>query len=99
MLETGDVLRTWAVAQEPRSGDTITAESLPDHRIAYLDYGGPVSGGRGTVTRWDEGTYEAVKHTDDEIIVSVDGKRLSGTVQLERTAEAGQNWLFAYSAG
>ncbi len=99
MLQAGDVLRTWALAGLPRAADGITAESLPDHRIAYLDYEGPVSGDRGTVTRWDEGEYQVVMETDREIVVSVDGRRLTGTVQLERLAKGAPNWLFTYSAG
>lgn len=98
MLQAGDILRTWALAREPRSADAVSAESLADHRIAYLDYEGPISGDRGSVTRWDEGTYEAISQADDEIVVNVDGKRLSGTVRLERTAEGTGNWLFTYSA-
>src|SRR5882724_3306447 len=43
MLECGGVLRTWEMA---------------DHRLAYLEYEGEVPGGRGTVSRWDEGRYE-----------------------------------------
>ena len=39
----------------------MDAEVLPDHRLAYLDYEGPISGDRGSVTRWDRGTYD-VEH-------------------------------------
>lgn len=43
----------------PTSGD-FPAERIGDHRLAYLDYTGPVSGGRGQVTRWDAGAYETI---------------------------------------
>ena len=41
MLEREGVLRTWALEAEPTSGLEISAEQLPDHRLAYHDYEGP----------------------------------------------------------
>jgi len=57
MLEDGGTLRTWRLLSEPGAGRVVPAERLGDHRLAYLDYEGPVSGGRGVVARWDHGTY------------------------------------------
>lgn len=59
MLEAGDVLKTWRLPEPPRAG-TMTVEPLPDHRVRYLDYEGPVSGDRGAVARWDAGVFERV---------------------------------------
>lgn len=59
MLEDAGVLRTWRLLEEPAAGRTVRAERLADHRLAYLDYEGPVSGGRGNVAQWDHGTYDA----------------------------------------
>ncbi|MCS7047501.1 MAG: hypothetical protein NZO58_14185, partial [Gemmataceae bacterium] len=59
MLERGDVLRTWRLPAPPSIGK-IAAQALADHRRAYLDYEGPVSGNRGTVRRWDAGTYATI---------------------------------------
>ena len=61
MLESGGILRTWALAALPAAGEPITAEQLPDHRLHYLDYEGPLSGNRGSVTRWDHGSFELVR--------------------------------------
>src|ERR1700704_4821039 len=59
MLEAGTALRTWRLARAPSApGEVIDALALPDHRLFYLDYEGPVSGGRGVVKRWDAGEYE-----------------------------------------
>ena len=58
MLEQDGVLRTWALAEEPAAQAEIAAEALGDHRLDYLEYEGPVSGDRGSVSRWDEGEYE-----------------------------------------
>ena len=46
MLEAGDVLQTWRLANPPTPGCAIDATALPDHRLTYLDYEGPVSGNR-----------------------------------------------------
>ena len=48
MLEAGDVLRTWRLIAPPDKTQAVAAESLGDHRLAYLDYEGPVSGNRGS---------------------------------------------------
>jgi hypothetical protein len=57
MLEVEGVLRTWRLLAEPAAGRAVPAEPLADHRLAYVDYEGSVSGGRGCVARWDYGTY------------------------------------------
>jgi hypothetical protein len=93
MLEAGDVLRTWALAEEPRSGLSIAAEALKDHRLAYLDYEGPVAGGRGSVTGWDRGTYEVVAEQADELVISLAGEKLRGEVRLKRKS-SGHGWTF-----
>ena len=60
-------LSTWALAQEPCLDVEIEAEELVEHRKAYLDYEGPVSGNRGTVSRWDSGSFQYKSKSDDEI--------------------------------
>ena len=52
MLEVG-VLRTWS--EPPVAGVELECRLLADHRLPYLDYEGPISGGRGTVTPWTAG--------------------------------------------
>ena len=44
----GSVLRAWRLLAEPAPGMEVPAEPNADHRLLYLDYEGPVSGGRGT---------------------------------------------------
>ena len=52
MVESGEgVLRTWALEREPAAKVDIPALALADHRLAYLEYEGPVSGDQGHVTR------------------------------------------------
>ena len=52
LIETGPdrPLATWRCDAWPIAA-TTTLTRLPDHRRIYLDYEGPVSGGRGTVRR------------------------------------------------
>lgn len=55
LLEAGGVLKAWRLAGEP-TGPVAAAANF-DHRLIYLDYEGKLSGDRGTVTRWDAGTF------------------------------------------
>lgn len=97
MLEAPEGLRTWRLArpptQEPGEIPGIPAESLPLHRHAYLDYEGPVSGNRGTVTRWDRGEYTVVGETPDRLEVVLTGKRLQGRAVLQRSSPS-ETWTF-----
>lgn len=97
MLEQGPALCTWALPRAPDAPEPMTAESLPDHRLAYLDYEGPISGGRGVVSRWDRGTFELEAQSAAEWRVILCGERLCGRVDLRRLPEPGQRWQFAYA--
>jgi hypothetical protein len=92
MLQAGDVLRTWRLSEPPRSGTAIAAEASFDHRLVYLDYEGPISGGRGSVVCWDGGTFTAEEENAERLALRLEGKRLRGTATLERVAAGG--WLF-----
>lgn len=85
LLEAGDACRTWRLASPPASGEVIAAEAIADHRLMYLDYAGPVSGDRGTVTQWDFGQFVWIKATDDEVCVLLAGRRISGRLTLNHT--------------
>lgn len=92
MLESGDSLRTWRLAETPptqplshpiKPADVIKAESIADHRLAYLTYEGPVSRNRGRVDRWDAGTYELVAETESTITVKFRGGKLNGVYSFD----------------
>lgn len=51
LIEHGATLLSWRLLQPPRANHWLPAERLPDHRRHYLNYEGPVSGGRGSVVR------------------------------------------------
>ena len=57
LLETGDAAATWRLSDCPASGRIIDAERIEDHRLLYLNYEGPVSGGRGRVSRVFSGRW------------------------------------------
>jgi len=97
MLETQDSLATWRLAQRPDEAPTIPAQALPDHRLAYLEYEGPISNNRGSVTRWDHGSYQLRRHDRDETAAVVAGKKLIGEVTLRRSAENSDAWEFSYT--
>ncbi|MCH5374677.1 MAG: hypothetical protein JJ992_11935 [Planctomycetes bacterium] len=97
MLENGNVLRTWALADTPQAGDAIRADALPDHRLAYLTYEGPVSGDRGQVTRWDHGEFQWTRQAEDELRIQLQGQRLQGEARLTRTDPVANVWRFLVS--
>jgi XTP/dITP diphosphohydrolase len=98
LLEQGDVLKTWALPQEPAPGLEIACAALADHRPLYLDYEGPISDGRGTVARWDRGTFRTTSWSGDVIIVELSGAKLAGRVELRRLANLPDAWQFAWKA-
>ena len=87
-------MRSGGVAAGAHRADLLS----PDHRLAYLDYEGPVSGGRGSVTRWDQGTYELEHHSDDELAVVLAGRRLAGRATLCRLGGEHLRWEFRLAA-
>jgi hypothetical protein len=93
MLEQGESLRTWRLVRPPDTATLVETEALGDHRLAYLDYEGPVSGGRGTVERWDVGTYETVESTDNRVVIRLAGRKLDGLATLERLGNEAA-WIF-----
>jgi DNA polymerase Ligase (LigD) len=100
LLEHQGALRSWRLAAPPEDGKRTPATPLPDHRLAYLDYEGPVSGNRGTVKRWDRGEFAALVWTEQKVEVVLAGKRLHGMAALERDEAAAteSSWSFTFSA-
>ena len=91
MLEFGDSLRTWALQGEPRADAGIPADELPRHRLDYLDYEGPVSRGRGSVSRLDHGSFEIIRESPEQLTVDLHGELLEGRLQLIQDA-TNQRW-------
>jgi len=93
MLEQGEVLLTWQLLREPidRASLPIPARRIGDHRKAYLDYEGPLTGDRGTVRRVDSGSLDIVETTPEGLRLVLEGKRLDGWFTLQ---EVGDEWVF-----
>lgn len=93
MLEYEGVLWTWALEHLPASwrdhlgldredaSDEVSAKRLADHRLEYLIYEGPISEGRGTVTRVAEGEYDLLRRQESSIEVELRGT-LTGQITL-----------------
>jgi DNA polymerase Ligase (LigD) len=82
MLEVGDSLRTWRLPSPPQPGHVVPIEPIGDHRLAYLDYEGPVSANRGSVHRWDQGTFALVGDALRPLAVDLHGQRIQGRLEL-----------------
>ncbi|MCE9548419.1 MAG: hypothetical protein K8T25_23335 [Planctomycetia bacterium] len=105
MLEEAGHLRCWALSSSPDGAAPQAAEALADHRLAYLEYEGPISGDRGSVSRWDEGTYRQLDETGNginkdsgELTLHFAGRRLNGRVVLSRQPGPDHCWRFSFSA-
>jgi hypothetical protein len=83
MLEAGTILRTWRLAAAPRRGEAIAAAAVFDHRLLYLDYEGPIQGGRGRVVRWEHGTFTGQVQGEDVVVVDLAGEHLRGVLRLQ----------------
>jgi hypothetical protein len=93
MLEHEGALATWQFSIPPTKIDqntVLSARKLPDHRRQYLDYQGPISQGRGEVTRLDKGTCEVVSHDPQRWEVLFKGGVLRGRFEL--SLEEGHQW-------
>ncbi|MEX2317895.1 MAG: hypothetical protein WD669_12130 [Pirellulales bacterium] len=116
MLESGDVLETWALFELPKcwqlahahtaeqypicpplaSDDTVSAEHLAGHRLAYLDYEGPVSSGRGSVLRVAAGEFSVVSRSADAWRVALDVGPLCGELTLQHATPESATWLLTF---
>jgi hypothetical protein len=88
MVEQGETLRTWALAEEPTPDRDIPAEPLADHRLAYLDYEGSISGNRGRVMQWDRGECTVEESTPQRFVVTAIGQKLIGRVEVILAVDA-----------
>ena len=96
MLQNGDLLLTWRLSAAPAPDSEVMAEKSFDHRPVYLDYEGPVSRGRGSVTRWDGGAFDWEERGPDNLTVRLAGLRLRGMFHLARSN--GEMWRGRFTA-
>jgi len=79
-------------ATAPLDTQGIPAKRLADHRKAYLDYEGPISGDRGEVHIVDSGTYTVLAADEMEWLIEVAGRVLRGRFRLVRGGETPDGW-------
>lgn len=89
LLEWGGSLLTWRLPAEILNFP-MRATSLDRHRIAYLEYEGPISNNRGSVRRVDRGGLRWLVMTEVLYLVELEGERLNGRYRLHK---ANSDWL------
>jgi len=98
LFQSDSCLATWATATRlsvDQKGDT-GAIRLPDHRTAYLDHEGAVSGNRGTVARVESGEFRLLSASPARYEIQTLGDR-AGVLVIRRAKAVGQ--LIASDAG
>lgn len=95
LAEQGGILRAWRLLAEPIAGAEILAERNFGHRLFYLDYEGPLSRERGSVSRWDTGVCEWLADESDHAELELRGTKLSGRAAFTHEGEA---WRFRLMA-
>jgi DNA ligase D-like protein (predicted 3'-phosphoesterase) len=95
-LQSGEVLRSWAVPKGPSLDPAIRRLAVPveDHSMSAGEFEGVHEGhrrGSGAVIIWDEGTAEIVRDEPGHISFILHGGKLSGGFALTRTGE--KRWI------
>jgi bifunctional non-homologous end joining protein LigD len=98
------VLKSWAVPKgmPDAIGEKHLAVAVEDHPLDYGHFEGTIPEGEygaGTVSIWDNGTYDT-KHWDpDKIEITFHGRRMSGPYVLVRFKRAGKSEWLVFRAG
>jgi hypothetical protein len=110
MLECGEALVTFTSGVPPDDDSRLPTlvRQLGNHRLAYLEYQGEVSGGRGWCTIYDQGQFEwlvpgpetcpvarlgeTAHPTEDTIVVRLAGEKMKGTYRLTRETKSGADY-------
>jgi len=98
-LERDGVLKSWAVPKgiPEVPGEKHLAVAVEDHPLEYGHFKGTIPAGEygaGTVTIWDNGTYDTKHWESDKIEITFHGSRLNGNYVLVPFRRAGKSdWL------
>jgi DNA ligase D-like protein (predicted 3'-phosphoesterase) len=95
-LQSGDVLRSWAVPKGPSLDPAVRRLAVPveDHSLAAGEFEGVHEGhrrGSGAVIIWDEGTADVVRDETGHISFVLHGRKLCGGFALTRTGA--RRWI------
>jgi len=97
MLQHEQSLATWRFDASPadiRPDQVLPAHRIRDHRLAYLSYEGPVSGGRGRVDVLDRGGCVLVSADESRWEIALTGKLLRGRFELMLADPKANAWTF-----
>src|SRR3989338_1199320 len=97
-LEMDGSLKSWAVPKVPSKKADLKrlAIQVEDHDLSYINFEGKIEEGSycaGTVTVWDNGTYELESRKDNKIVFFLRGKKLEGRYTLLRMKWGLGQWL------
>jgi DNA ligase D-like protein (predicted 3'-phosphoesterase) len=95
-LQSGDVLRSWAVPKGPSLDPAVRRLAVPveDHSMSAGEFEGVHENqrrGSGAVIIWDEGTADIVREEPGHLSFILDGRKLSGGFALTRTGA--KRWI------
>jgi bifunctional non-homologous end joining protein LigD len=99
-LERDGVLASWAIPkglpEEP--GENRFAAATEDHPLEYVDFDGEIPKGQygaGSMTIWDQGTYDPLKWEPRKVEVALHGERVNARYALFATGEGDQpkDWM------
>jgi hypothetical protein len=96
LLETGNTCWTWRILDRLTQTSPWVAERIANHRTFYLNYSGPVSGDRGSVTPWDQGRLVWLTACEQQVTVLVTGRVWTGRLEL-MLQQPGNRWLVQLS--
>lgn len=83
----GGRLWTWRcdrACYDWQAGRAMLLERIADHRRVYLDYQGPISGGRGEVRQVDRGWVRPVMWTGERLWLDLRMERCRRPVMMQR---------------
>ncbi len=96
MLEQEGELLTWALDAIPVENRTLAAIQLPNHRLAYLEYEGDISGDRGSVHQMDSGNFSWIEQGESRLILLLQSQNGAFRVTLTRMEES--RWTIQFES-